>query len=227
MIVSKSNLQAISVLKNDKGIPVLNNLRIERDGSTVAVGGKCVVVVSPVRKEVRENVPLEETEISDGITVNRETVESVIKNIPKDTMFKGVLEHADVNDKGAFIITDGKRHKKISGKLYDREYVNWKSVFENGENGMRIVLNRKRLLLLLDTLDKICIDTSGESPVYIEFTDKGDVLLKAINMVNGQRAMALMKTYKSEEGQWLKSDEWERSLKNGKSKRRFRKKGES
>lgn len=214
MIYSRSNLSA--VICSNKQPAVLNTVHFNQ-GTTIAFSGKVLVAVSPVKEEIKAEVPEIETEGS-VLTMAAETVKEVLKNMPVDKKFHGLLEHADLDSKGTFKLTDGKRKRSISGKIFSKEFVDYQQVLSKAkESGtaVKVVLNRHQLGLLLDFLNKSCPDGSNESPVYLEFTNNQDVLIRAENPVNGQRAFGYMSSYKAEEGQWLKEDEWENSLTGG------------
>jgi len=222
MIISKSSLQVLLVTKNDK-IPVLNNIHIREDGTTIGSNGKTILAVSPVGAEVRNTLKdrIGDDPLSSAITVAEETAKDVLKNIPKDTQFKGLLEHCNVkidpeSDRGVeFTMTDGKRPKVIKGKRWMRDYIQFEDVFKRvaaTRKEVKIVLNRRRLMSLLDAIDKACPDSTGNSPVYIEFSDQNDIIVRCVNYVNGQKVMGVMQSYKGIEGQWLEEGEWERSL---------------
>lgn len=211
MIYSRSNLSA--VVCTGKQPAVLNTVHFI-EGSTVAFDGKVLVAVSPVRQEVKDQVPETETPGS-TLTLSAETIKEVLKNMPTDKKFYGLLEHTDLDENGTFRLTDGKRRRQIAGKLFSKEFIDYKSVLRKAKEAppaVRVVLNRHRLKLLLDFLDKACPDGSNEAPVYLEFTREQDVLVRALNPVNGQRAIGYMTSYKAEEGQWLKPDHWEEKL---------------
>lgn len=215
MILSKSNLKAIAITVIDKAIPVLNNLHITRDGTTIATNGKVMMAVSPVLPQIKERVPLKEKGKipREGVTISSETIKEVLKTVPKDSMFNGLLEHTEFKD-GVFTINDGKRTTSIESKLYERKYVNYRKVFRSAakSEGKKIVINRKRLYQALKAIDDICPDSSGESPVFIEFTDNDDILLRAQNYKTGQHVMAVMNTYTGVEGKWPKYNLWESKL---------------
>lgn len=212
LILSKSNLIIHELTAADKAIPVLNNVCIDKNGSTIAANGKVLIAVSPVPDNIKKNVPLQESKSSESV-VSSETIKEVLKQLPKDMNFGGLLEYCDF-DNGTFTSSDGRRKKKIEAKIYSRDYIPYNKIFRraSGKKSHRIVLNRKRLASLLKTIDKICPDSSGESAVYIEFTNENDIILKSINHHNGQRCIALMTSYKNIEGNWLEADEWEVKL---------------
>jgi hypothetical protein len=212
LILSKSNLIIHEVTGIDKAIPVLNNVCIEEDGSTIAANGKVLIAVSPVNEKIKQNVPIEENKSGKSV-VSSETIKEVLKNIPRDILFKGLLEYCDYS-KGTFTSSDGKRKKKIEAKLYSRNYITYEQMFKKtcNKKSHKIVLNRKRLINLLQVIDKVCPDSTNESAVYIEFTDDNNIILKSVNHNNGQRCLALMTSYKNIEGKWLEADTWEKNL---------------
>lgn len=221
MIISRSALQVINIIKNDK-VPVLNNVHIEQDGTVIGSNGKCILLVSPCTEVIRKNLKnlIGDDEIgTTGVTISEEAAKDIVKNLPRDTQFKGMLEHCNVieddEDRRAVEIrlTDGKRPKVIRGRRWEREYINYRSVLNRvneTKKAVRVVLNRKRLMSLLDTIDKACPDSTGNSAVYLEFSESNDIIVRAVNYANGQRVLGVMQSYKEGEGEWLAEDEWEK-----------------
>jgi hypothetical protein len=108
------------------------------------------------------------------------------------------------------------RDRSIGAKVYTRAYFNYRHAFQKANEAasrVRVVLNRKRLISLLEALDRICPDSSGEFPVFLEFTNAGDVLMKAQGH-HGQRVLGFMKAYQGGEGAWMEPDAWERGMMN-------------
>jgi len=215
MILSKNNLKSILITVIDKSIAILNNLHITKDGSTIVSNGKVTLAVSPVPEKIKESIPLRERGVisSKGVTINGETIKEVLKNIPKDTLFKGLLEYVEF-DNGKFFVNDGKRKKTIESKVYDRQFINYRKIFKdiNTNNGFRLVVNRKRLHELIKTMDDLCADNSNESPLYIEFTKDNNMLLRSFNYKTGQNVLATMTSYKNLEGEWPVYNKWESKL---------------
>lgn len=213
MIYSRSNLQAVQC--TGKSPAVLNTVHFV-EGSTIAFDGKLLVAVSPVRDEVKAEIPEQETPAGTlPLTISAETIKEVLKNMPTDKRFHGLLEHTDLDAAGTFRLTDGKRRRQIMGKIFSKDFINYKEIFQKAKQARvsnKVVLNRHRLKALLDFLDKACPDGSNESPVYLEFSEDQDVLVRALNPVNGQRAIGYMTSYKAEEGQWLEPDSWESGI---------------
>lgn len=216
MILSRSNLLAVQGTSKDS--PILDNLHIAKDGTTVAFDGRALLAISPVTQEMQEKVTLTDTgphANEQGITVSTESVKEVLKNLPLDKKFNGIREHVDLSPDGVFTIDDGKREKTIRAKVFPRPFINYRTLLRNAKQSpvsVRVVLNGKRLRNLLDMLNKACPDDSGESPIFLEFTQDNDIILRTINPINSQRALGYMTSYKGAEGQWLEEDMWERKL---------------
>jgi hypothetical protein len=220
MIVSKSSLLSVLVTAKDKDIPALDNIRLEADGTVIGAAGNVVLAVSPVHEKVAAQVPLDDSGPGEA-TIAADTVRKALKLLQADKTFGGLLEHCDIavhDDEAVFTFTDGKRKHTMNGRLYRHAYIPWEKILEtamHSKEPTRVVLNRARLRLLLDTIEKICPDSTGQNPVYIEFTSLGDIICRARNAVTGQRVLATMKNYSFGKSAWLSEDEWERRLAGG------------
>jgi hypothetical protein len=214
MILSRGNLLIVDTTRVDKDIPALDAVHIRGDGSTVATNGLAVVTVSPVNEERRKQCPLDETPSMGDITIPAETIKDVLKHMPKDSQFRGILEHCDFN-LGKFTFTDGKRKSSLEGKTYPRKYVPYKLIFENAyqaKTETRVAINLKRLLATLETIDTICSNSSKDAIVYLEFTKDNDIIVRSENQITKQRAIAVMSSYKGSEGKWMELSEWEKTM---------------
>ena len=219
MYLNKKNLIPVSMVKADSDIPGLDNIHVRADGSTVASNGITCLLVSPVRKQVEKLLRqiIKKRECGE-VTLTSDTVKDIIKNLPSDKKFSGMTEHCSLEDHGEGNIeihmTDGTRGSSIRGKVYRRPYINYK-VFLNAlrrKNGVRVVVNLPRLLLLLQTIDKIIKTSDEDNAVFIEFTDKGSVIIRGMDSMTGQRVVAIMNQYDYKEQKWLKENDWEMSL---------------
>lgn len=220
MIVSKANLSPVDVIKLDKKLPVLDNVYIGKDGTTVAGNGKAFIAVSPVVSETRKKLQplMGDTTLDRDIVVTAETIKEVLKNMPRDRQFGGALEHVDVSgEEGSvrFALHDGKRKRSIDGKAYPYDYAPFRKVFARARKNkiaVRYVLNAKRLLPMLETLCKVLDDSSDYSPLFFEFSSDGDVMIRGQSPITGQRAVGIVWAYKGNEATWLELNEWEREL---------------
>lgn len=237
MILSKQNLMVVHTTKADDKIPALNNVHIAKDGSTVGIGGKMFLSVSPISEKVRKKISniFEEKGVipENGLTVTADSVKDVLKSIPSDRTYGGLLEHCNIEPiknggedtprKCRFIMTDGKERTSKTGKLYTRAYLPYKTLFIEAmktctgveaatPGNKRIVLNLKRLIVLLDAIAQVAPDNSGDNPVWVEFTKDNYLIIRAINMTMDQRVIGIMMPFTGVEGKWLEPNEWERSF---------------
>lgn len=223
MILSKANLQVVDITNPDKGIPILDNICCESDGSTIASNGKALLAVSPVTNGVKEGLKkILPDSNNKQMVISSESTKEIIQALKKDTMFDGLLEHCDLDSEGKFTFTDGKRKNSISSRVYPREYFDYKKTFKSVvvDDGITAVLNLKRLLSLLITINKMCPDISGELPVLLEIGKSGDIRIRSINRKTGQKCIGIMKTYKKVIFKELEEigTPWERELLNKKKK---------
>jgi len=219
MILSKSNL-LVSLVAAVQKIPLLNNIFIRKDGTTIASNGKVLIAVSPTHDKLRESYPIKDGMVDEDFLIGCESVGQILKDLPRDIQFNGILEQcsvklfeSDVN----FKITNGRFIKESNVKRLRIKWIDYKNIISRvfkRKSSIKIVLNKNRLLNLLQALDKICPDSSSFSPIYIEFTEGNDIILRCIHPKTKQRAIGFMTSYKTKEGTWLPSNVWERSLEN-------------
>jgi hypothetical protein len=222
MIINKANLLVVKLTAVDKQIPVLDCVKIEENGSSIGGNGKSFVVVSPVKEEVKQKLKsIFNDEKSTSVTITSETAKEVLKNMPNDIRFQGMLEHSEILSDGKkvkFKLHDGARERDINGKVNPMSYPDYKAMYKrclSNRKSIQLIVNAKRLLPLIDTLMKISDDTGDFSRLYIEFTEEKDIILRMQNQKTGQRAIGLMWCYKGNEAKWLETDQWEEELKNG------------
>jgi len=216
MFLSKANLETIQAVRKDKSTPALYVMYMERKGSTVCVSQRAVMAVGPVKKEIREKLKfLSETEqTQDVVTLQGATIDVVLKNMPSDTMFKGLLEHCDINEQGTAVLSDGKMSKSIRGKVVKMKPMPYRELLRRAlvkKKVARSAVNLSRLRAMLDSIEKACGDKSGELPIFIEFSDQDDIIIRTEHPRFGQRIIGIMTALRG--GTWLKEDEWENGLK--------------
>ncbi len=218
MIVTKASLSAVKVARRDKDLPVLDNVRIEKDGTTVACARNIVLAISPPAEARAAQAPVTSSgPLDSDITVPSEWVKGVLKEVKTDKTFDGLLEYVDVEKTAAGAafrwVKDGEP-QAMYPDLHSGSYIDYRKVFARSltnRSGIRLKMNRVRLKALVDTLDKVAPD-NGEAPVYIEFTETGDMIMRATNDKTGQRAVAVMTHFSERGDDWLDPDEWERGL---------------
>lgn len=222
MIISRSSLQTFQVTSKDADIPVLDNIHLTAGGTMIGCSRNVVLAISPVLDEIKEKLHLKEACLKKGVTFSSALAKKILKNMPTDKLYDGLLEHVDVDNSAGsridFTFYDGEESFEVIGKRYPDEYTVFGTIIKKamaGRNGIKLVVNRTRLRLLLEAMDKACPDTSGESPIFLELCDNNTIIMRCINMKNGQRALAVMWAYNFDEKKWLKDQSWEKELKRG------------
>lgn len=231
MILSKASLQVVLLCSSDKHSPLMNCICIEPDGSVVATNGKAVVSISPVATKICEAVPLPGKTPADclgqQIVLSADTVKEVIKAIPRDTQFKGLLEHCCVSlvskDESTvkIVINDGKRKNEITVRRIKDKYLTYKAIFKNAYEATKsgycatVIVNRKRWALICEVIDKVCPYDGDFSPVYWEFAHDGNIMVRAENEFTKQRLIAVFNSadrFKNDQDNWMELSTWELSL---------------
>lgn len=242
MILSKQNLEIYSVPQTDKGIPVLNNVHVTAEGATIAANSKSFIAVSPVTDMVKNSLPLKDVDANglsndvrkicggengkDGFSISIGLAKEVCNAMPPDTVFGGLTEHtvvspvmsenSEVLGELKFETTDGKRKKILAGKKFDRKYIEYrgflKKIFNAESRKVKLVLNRKRLLTLINVLEKLCADKTGHSLIFVEVNNDNELILRSLNPRTGQHVSAFMTSYSQEEEEWIENDEWEKQF---------------
>ena len=224
MITSKNNLSIVNLTTVDKKIPILDCIRIESDGTTVAGNGKSFMVVSPVSDEIQKKLVFYNEFKEDSLPVNitSTSTKKMMQSITSNKDYNGMLEHAVITSKEEgkveFVLYDGAQHHFIEGKVNPMPYAPYKKLYQralSNKKEIQVVVNAKRLLPLIETMLKVSQDASDFSPMFIEFTDEKDIIIRMMNPKTGQRCIGLMWSYKGNEAKWLEPDQWEEELKNG------------
>jgi len=222
MIVSKDNLKIVKISKQDNKIPMLDNVYFTNEGATVASNGLAVVAVSPVNEQMKEHVVVDDKGLQEDIVISSESVKEMIKNLPKDTKYAGVLEHCVLenrdNKKAKFKYYDGRRGKSFDAKVYGNRYADFKEVFKlayddskHGPN-VRTAINLSRLLSMVTIFNEVCSDSSHNTAIFLEFTTDGNFIFRCTNHRTKQKIIGVMKAYQGLEGKIPELDTWEKDM---------------
>jgi hypothetical protein len=213
MIINKNGMMVIKNAGNDKKVPALSTLHITADGDSIACNGKSVFIVEGVSKDRASGIPFEGTgkPVKRDITLPIKEVEKVVRNIPIDKQFDGLLELCHLeeipnSDSVRIVFHDGKGEKIHNLPEYKNKYIDYSGIlnrlYYDKKVNSKLILDRKRLIDSLQTMDKIC----GDAPAYIEVTSDNDLLVRSINHQTGQRVMVLIAGVV---GEWLPKTKFE------------------
>jgi hypothetical protein len=208
MILSKNSLQVFNVCAPDKSNAALNCVCIEPNGAVVASNSKVWCWVSPLSAKRVDLVPLQSGEVHERIIISAGSVEKILKAIPKDTQYKGLLEHCDITrvdgGKPALIVTttDGKQTHSINVNAMAVRYPEYRKLFADAWASVQGVnvfvrethnrlpiqacLNRKRLSNVCAVVDKVCSYDGQFAPTWWFFAADGSVLMKSVNELTEQ-----------------------------------------
>lgn len=203
MNLNKANLNVVSVVNVDKDMPLLNNVHVSADGSTVAANRRATIAVEGLS-----------TPTGSSVTIAAETIKEVLKALPSDKRFGDLLDNVKLScSSGAavFVFNDGVRSRSIEARTYKHGFIDYRERFRRAstDSSYNVVINRKRLLSVLQALEKIAPDSSGEFPLFLEFT-RTHLLIRLQHPKTGQHIVCAIVL--SEVDQWLERNKWEESL---------------
>lgn len=220
MIFNRAQM-TLETIVDDDGTVVLCG-----DGTAAGSNKKSFVIVEGVPSEITEKVPLDQGRPLgvDALKVSRESIKTILRDVPRDKKFGGLLEHvdfvADELGEAEAKTTDGKRTKRVRMRGVVGQTAAVHSIAREAlaciQGAERTVcLNRDRLASLLDAFDKAAEDSSGESPVWLSFSNDGDVVLRGVNFKTGQRILGVMRAYKDDAAAVPALSAWEAGIMSG------------
>jgi hypothetical protein len=120
-------------------------------------------------------------------------------------LFKGLLEHVDIyhNPSGTEVMaqtTDGKQKFVTTLNTVNMKYPEYKEEFramvkdlEECEQTCNMsVVNRKRIVSMLNAIDKVCPYAGDFSPMEWYRGNGGGIMIRAKNELNGQTVLGML-----------------------------------
>ena len=221
-LYSKANLAVRDLASTDRKDPGLRRVQFDPDGTTVASNGRALIAVSPPEPRRAERFPRVEEDHAEppaeGVGITPESVGKIAQLIPRgsqESLHYAQMTRCDEREV-ELMGTDGYRKEKIACVPCRGQFPEWRKPLReamHAANTGRVCVDRLSLMRALQALEKACPDPGNNNPVFIEFGESGDSLvLRSVNYVLAQRAVAMVKPMLVKDGQWLESDEWERSI---------------
>lgn len=228
------------VAGRNKRDPVLHQVHIEGDGTTVASNGHAMMVVQPVEAEPQAMPEMEdECEVpDDGIGVDLEVIDETLSDLPKGNLslelgFAVLTECEPTTRTVQFTTTDLNRNKTVEGKLARARFPEWKGVLRRAKKAqvmskqkqnLRVCVDRRELIALLQAMHTACPDP--DNPIFIEFVPGkeddiggGGIILRARAVHSDQRAIGYIRPVDTA-GKWLQMNRWEKQVLARTAKRR-------
>lgn len=221
MRLSSCSLAAAGVASRAVSEPWFNRLHITPKGEAVASDGRAIIAVEPVDPERAVRLPgVEPAEAEPGpagVGLPLDVVASAARSIPKED--KPSLHYAQVTRCDAtrveLMTTDGSRTAKYGRPPMRGEFPGWREVVGaamRGATRSRVLVDRRALSSLLDTVDHACPDKARRNPVFLEVGGPGEPLvLRAFNGETNQHIVGVIRPL-SAGGKWLRRGEWEQEL---------------
>ena len=205
--------------------PKTDIIMIEPDGTIVASNRLLLYVAEPVRPEVFQRVPFgDRSPLREGCILLKREAELLHKSITRDTMFKGVLEHASLTLGAGMIIKvevrNGQQSSSFEIRRINRLFGDWKSFLRKVWKerctmaGGQWIHNRARLIGATAALEAACKYDGIFSPVFCERSGKDKILWRAVNELTGQRVWIVF-TFAEIKEKWLGLDGWEQKVTGG------------
>lgn len=198
MLINKAMLAgALEVCRTDKEFPILNTVLIDTDGTICAMNKMVLYAAEPVLESVSERVPLPaKGKLRDRIVLSSEMATELLKMIPTDKVFKGLLEHASVDfvdETGSelnIVIKDGQHTKTVKMHSLNMQWGEWKKVFietkKHISSVQNFVYNRKRLEASVAAIRASCNYQGDFAAIFSEYCTLGRMLWKCVNELTGQ-----------------------------------------
>lgn len=219
MILSRANLEVVQCASRDAFDRALNGVQIEADGSTVAGNGRVLMAVGPANEDLAQFPPRAAEHLHPPQQGYLMPVESVLKALSHMSRDKRVqLQHVALSRctdpaRVGFTSVNAKGDPTQHATLPKMEsYPDWKKTFRriDGENTVKVCVNRKDLIDLLKALESACPNRGDANPVFMELSERG-MIARCVSHATGQHAVGVLNAYDTK-GKWLLRDAWEQRV---------------
>jgi len=126
----------------------------------------------------------------------------VLRAIPKDRKFAGMLEYCDVDGSGMVRIYDGKITSSLEIHPIKLQYIDYREEFRNAiclrsAPPVSAVFNRKRFKVFVDVMEKVCSYDGDFSPVYFDYGNGDYVVARVYNERTEQWVITILRKEES------------------------------
>lgn len=195
---------------------------IEPDGTIIASNRLLLYVAEPVKKEVIDRIPFGNHDpLGETCVFPKAAIEMLFKSIQKDTIFKGILEHASISLADRPLVNietrSGTQSQHFELRRVNRPIGDWKKVLRETWRGtvlpspQRFIYNRLRLESAVGAISAACKYSGNFSPVFVELSGSNKILWRLSNELTGQRVIIVFSSAEIKE-EWPKFNAWEKSI---------------
>lgn len=217
-LYSIANLLTVKASSHEQKQASIHCIHLAPDGSTVASNGQVMIAVEPVSEEIKfPDVGADATPGEKGVNVMPETVELVIRNLPKGKRPEMMFAVLTKNDDGQVELTstDMQHTLRTQGHVQRASFPEWQGVLQTAaaKGKTRICVDRRTLAGLLSTIDEACGGSKDGNPVvFLEVGGEHDpMLVRAVSPLTGQRIVGVSMPIDTH-GRWLSLSRWERRV---------------
>ena len=225
MFLSKSNLVAVEASSGNLADGAMAGVKVESDGTTIATDGSVMLIVEPVKPGMVQLPPVGELLKlgAKGAVFAASIFKKALRNLPGSKAGAG-MQYAACTERvdGKLELTTiglGQPEERVSEYPLTGEFMNWRAFVKESlglgnsirGNTVKVAVSRKKLIGLLGVIDKACPDPAGYDSVFLEVSEGGALVLKAVNYATDQRVFGLVMPLNIG-GEWLKPNEWEHGL---------------
>jgi len=218
-IFHRSILAGAAIVPEDEDDPMLKNILLEPDGTIIAMNRWALYAASPVNVNIIKALPLTDTSLIAPAIVSTNQIENLVKTIPTDKSFKGMLEYTSIkNSEGNILecfIHDGRgvRNITLRASQTNNLLLQWRDRFKNlsmKKSGLtNFVYNRARLRTVIKAVEMSC-KYNGEFAFIDQKPFENGYIWKTFNELTGQTVLIVWILSTLEKN--LPTSFWERTL---------------
>lgn len=206
---------AIEIARTEKDDPSLRCVLLEPDGTIVACNRWAIYVAQPVQAKAIKSLPFSSPVFAEPLAVSFDQLANLVKNVPADRQFQGMLEHVSMTQVERTIeyeFNDGKstgrgvlRCSKAAPVL-----TGWRARLAGLKTAVQtkgsFAFNRKRLVSVIAAIESAC-KYDGEFAYIKQEPFPTSYIWSAFNELTSQHVLVafLMPTAQPTESEWEKS----------------------
>lgn len=202
MIISKAALQLVELCTPDKDIPVLSCICVEPTGVVVAMNRLVIAAMLPLEPKKILELPIKSSgHILHQTLFATEAIRGLLRSIPRDRKFAGMLEYCDMDDSGHVKVYDGKITSSLEIHPIKLKYIEYREEFRRAVSPSPAsgtsMFNRKRFKVFVDVMEKVCAYDGDFSSMYMSDSNGEYITVRVYNERTEQWLIGLLRKEES------------------------------